>query len=207
MSRKNNIFVISAPSGAGKTTLVQILMERIPNLYFSISHTTRPYRDGELEGVDYFFINENTFRQMISSGEFLEWAEVHGHLYGTSKRMIMLAEEGGKDLILDLDVQGAASVRKILPEAASIFIMPPSYESLRARLVQRRTDKEEQIEQRLENAREEIQRYREYDYVVINEELGSAAENLCGIVRSKRCQRENLEEKIEMILKSFNSAQ
>ncbi len=198
--------MISAPSGAGKTTLVQRLMERVPNLYFSISHTTRPSREGEQEGIDYFFINENTFRQMISGNEFLEWAEVHGHRYGTSKRMIKLAEEAGKDLILDLDVQGAGSVRKILPEAASIFIMPPSYESLRERLVQRRTDKEEQIEQRLENAREEIQRYGEYDYVVINEEIDSATENLCGIVRSRRCQRENLEEKIEKILKSFNSA-
>jgi guanylate kinase len=206
MNRKNNVFVISAPSGAGKTTLVQLLMERIPNLYFSISHTTRPPREGEKEGIDYFFVTNAVFQQMISGQDFLEWAEVHGHYYGTSKRMVESAEEAGKDLILDLDVQGAASVRRILPEVTSIFIMPPSYKSLRARLVRRRTDREEQIEQRLENAREEIQRYREYDSIVINEELDTASENLCGIIRSKRCQREILEDKIQEILKSFDSA-
>jgi guanylate kinase len=204
MGKRNNIFVISAPSGAGKTTLVQRLLDRVPNLFFSISHTTRPMREGEKEGIDYYFVPEPTFQRMISNQEFLEWAKVHGHCYGTSKQMIRLAEEADKDLILDVDVQGAASVSKLIPGATSIFIMPPSYESLRERLVQRRTDNEEQIEERLENAREEIQHYREYDYIVINEELNSAFENLCGIIRGKRCLRELLEARVQEILKTFD---
>ena len=204
MTRKNNIFVISAPSGAGKTTLVQLLIERVPDLYFSISYTTRPARDGEKEGVDYYFVTESAFQKMVAEKEFLEWAIVHGHHYGTSKRMLEFSEKAGKDLILDLDVQGAASTRKLIPEATSIFIMPPSYASLRERLVQRGTDNEKQIEQRLQNARDEIQRYREYDYVVINEEVGTAFENLCGIIRGKRCEREILEGRIQEILKTFN---
>jgi guanylate kinase len=204
MTQKNNIFVISAPSGAGKTTLVQLLIERVPDLYFSISYTTRPARDGEKEGVDYYFVIESAFQKMIAEREFLEWAIVHGHHYGTAKRILEFSEKSGKDLILDLDVQGAASTRKLIPEATSIFIMPPSYASLRERLVQRGTDNEKQIEQRLQNARDEIQRYREYDYVVINEEVGTAFENLCGIIRGKRCEREILEGRIQEILKSFN---
>ena len=204
MSPRNSIFVISAPSGAGKTTLVQLLIEHVPNLYFSISHTTRPPRDSETEGVDYFFVDGTAFQNMISNDEFLEWADVHGHRYGTSKQMLHQAEKEGKDLVLDVDVQGAASVRKVLPESITIFIMPPSYKSLRERLIQRGTDNDIQIEQRLENAREEIQRYQEYDYIVINEELRTASENLCGIVRSRRCKRELLEEKIQEILKTFN---
>jgi guanylate kinase len=204
MTRKNNIFVISAPSGAGKTTLVQLLIERVPDLYFSISYTTRPARDGEKEGVDYYFVTESTFQKMVAEKELLEWALVHGHHYGTSKRILEFSEKAGKDLILDLDVQGAASTRKLIPEATSIFIMPPSYASLRERLVQRGTDNEKQIEQRLQNARDEIQRYREYDYVVINEEVGTAFENLCGIIRGKRCEREILEGRIQEILKTFN---
>lgn len=204
MTRKNNIFVISAPSGAGKTTLVQLLIERVPDLYFSISYTTRPARDGEKEGVDYYFVTESAFQKMVAEKEFLEWAIVHGHHYGTSKRMLEFSEKAGKDLILDLDVQGAASTRKLIPEATSIFIMPPSYASLRERLVQRGTDNEKQIEQRLQNAGDEIQRYREYDYVVINEEVGTAFENLCGIIRGKRCEREILEGRIQEILKTFN---
>lgn len=204
MSPRNNIFVISAPSGAGKTTLVQLLIEQVPNLYFSISHTTRPPRDNEKEGVDYFFVESIMFQQMIANNEFLEWADVHGYRYGTSKQMLQEAEKERKDVVLDVDVQGAASVRKVLPESITIFIMPPSYESLRERLIQRGTDNDEQIEQRLENAREEIQRYQEYDYIVINEELRTASENLCGIVRSRRCKRELLEDKIQDILKTFN---
>lgn len=204
MSPRNNIFVISAPSGAGKTTLVQLLIEHVPNLYFSISHTTRPPRDSEKEGVDYFFVSGSVFQNMIANNQFLEWADVHGHRYGTSKQMLEQAEKEGKDVVLDVDVQGAASVRKVLPESISIFIMPPSYESLRKRLVQRGTDNEVQIEQRLENARKEIQRYQEYDYIVINEELRTASENLCGIVRSRRCKRELLELRIREILKTFN---
>lgn len=204
MSPRNNIFVISAPSGAGKTTLVQLLIEQVPNLYFSTSHTTRPPRDSENEGVDYFFIDGSVFQNMIANNEFLEWADVHGHRYGTSKQMVQQAEKEGKDVVLDVDVQGAASVRKVLPESITIFIMPPSYESLRNRLIQRGTDNEVQIEQRLENARKEIQRYQEYDYIVINEQLRTASENLCGIVRSRRCKRELLELRIQEILKTFN---
>jgi len=204
MTRKNNVFVISAPSGAGKTTLVQLLIERVPDLYFSISYTTRPAREGEKNGVDYYFVTEPTFQKMIAGQEFLEWAVVHGFHYGTSKRTLELSQNAGKDLILDVDVQGAASTRKLIPEATSIFIMPPSYASLRDRLLQRGTDNEKQIEQRLQNARNEIQHYREYDYIVVNEEVSTAFDNLCGIIQGKRCEREILEGRIQEILKTFS---
>src|SRR4030095_8192095 len=150
MPEKSNVFILSAPSGAGKSTLIQLLFQEISGLHFSISHTTRPPREGETDGVEYFFVSEQRFREMIESNQFLEWAHVHGYFYGTSHEMVSEAAEQGKDLLLDIDIQGAAKVRARLPEAVSIFIFPPSYEDLRRRLVERGTDSPEQILQRIE---------------------------------------------------------
>lgn len=201
--RKNNIFIISAPSGAGKSTLIHLLLAQIPSLFFSVSHTTRAPRPGEREAVDYFFISQDQFEEMIRTNQFLEWAKVHGSYYGTSREMLERSANAGKDLILDIDVQGAAQVRKAVPEAVSIFILPPSYEILRARLTQRQKDSVEQVEKRLVTARKEIEHWREYEYIVINEDLNEAFESLSSLVRGQRLRRENLEERIENILKSF----
>jgi len=201
--RKNNIFIISAPSGAGKSTLIHLLLAQIPSLFFSISHTTRAARPGEREGVDYFFISQEKFEEMIHTNQFLEWAKVHGSYYGTSREMLERSASDGRDLILDIDVQGAAQVRKALPQALSVFILPPSYEILRSRLMQRQKDSAEQVEKRLVAARKEIEHWREYEYIVINEDLNEAFESLSSLVRGQRLRRENLEERIENILKSF----
>jgi guanylate kinase len=201
--RKNNIFIISAPSGAGKSTLIHLLLAQIPSLFFSVSHTTRAPRPGEREGIDYFFIAQASFEEMIRSNQFLEWAKVHGSYYGTSRNMLERSANEGKDLILDIDVQGAAQVRKELPDAVSVFILPPSYEVLRARLMQRQKDSVEQVEKRLITARKEIEHWREYEYIVINEELNEAFESLSSLVRGERLRRDNLENRIENILKSF----
>lgn len=200
---KNNVFILSAPSGAGKTTLIQLLVTQIPRLFFSISHTTRPPRIGEKEAVEYFFIDEAKFQELIRQNAFLEWADVHGFHYGTSREMMRRAEEEGKDLLLDVDIQGAEKLRTLLPEATTIFIMPPSYEVLKERLVRRQKDTPQQIQHRLENARSEIEYYMNYQYVVVNEDLGSAFENLASIIRSERCRRDVLTGRIKEILKSF----
>jgi guanylate kinase len=202
-ARKSNVFIISAPSGAGKSTLIQHLLFRVPSLFFSISHTTRPPRSGEKNGVDYFFVDEPVFQKMIAAKQFLEWAQVHGYLYGTSREMLKVAAELGKDLVLDVDVQGASQVKKSIPEAITIFIMPPNFDSLQERLIRRQKDTPKQIMQRMENARKEIQAYKEYQFIVINENVESALEDLLGIVRSQHCKREVLDEKIGKIMKSF----
>ncbi len=201
--RKNNIFILSAPSGAGKSTLIQLLLARDSSLLFSISHTTRPPRGGEKHGVDYYFVSTAEFESMSNAGQFLEWAPVHGYFYGTSRTMVREAEAAGKDLVLDIDVQGAAQVRKDVPDAISIFILPPSYDVLKSRLEQRQKDSAEVVHKRLERARNEIEHCREYDYIVINEDLNDAFEDLRSIIRGQRLRKDRLEDRIEIILKSF----
>jgi guanylate kinase len=203
MGRKNNTFIISAPSGAGKSTLIQLLLSQNANLFFSISHTTRPPREGELDGNEYYFISEQEFQRMIERGEFLESANVHGYFYGTSRQMLNRAELAAKDLVLDIDVQGSAKVKKLLPEATSIFILPPSFEVLRERLVRRQKDTEDQINRRMENARQEIQYAEDYDYIIINHELHAAFDNLSCIIHSQACRRQNLAVQIDEIVRSF----
>ena len=206
MGRRSSIFIISAPSGAGKSTLIQLLLAQNSNLFFSISHTTRPAREGEINGNEYFFVSEPQFRRMMEAEEFLEWAEVHGYYYGTSKEMLTRAESEGRDLVLDIDVQGASKVKKMLTQATSIFILPPSFEVLHDRLQRRKKDTPEQIERRMENARQEIRFADDYDYIIINHELHTAFEDLSCIIRSQACRRENLAGEIEEILRSFTEA-
>jgi guanylate kinase len=204
---KNNVFIISAPSGSGKTTLIALLLTENPSLSFSISHTTRPPRPGERDGVEYFFISEQKFEQMIREERFVEWAEVHGHFYGTSREMLVQPEKENRDVILDIDVQGAAQVRQKMPEAISIFILPPSYEALKTRLLTRQKDKQEVMLKRLENARKEIRRYSEFDYIIINDDLETASKSLSSIIDSSNSLREKQIDRIEAILRSFEEAE
>lgn len=206
-NNKNSVFIISAPSGSGKTTLIDLLLSENPSLLFSISHTTRPPRPGERDGVEYFFVNEKQFEQMIREDRFLEWAEVHGHFYGTSREMLNQAEQDNRDLILDIDVQGAALVRQKMPEAISIFILSPSYSALKTRLLSRQKDSQEVMLKRLENARKEILRYSEFDYIIINDNLQSASKSLSSIIHSSNSLREKQIERIESILKSFEKGE
>jgi len=183
---KGSIFIVSAPSGAGKTTLCKRLTEVMPRLVHSISYTTREAREGEVDGRDYFFVDEGRFMRMVGAGEFLEWAEVHGNLYGTSRAKLFEMIQGGIDVILDIDTQGAAQIRQKGIDATFIFVLPPSMETLKERLMSRKTDSEQVILRRLEKAREEIGDYRLYDYVIVNDSLDVALDELGAVVLSKR---------------------
>ncbi len=184
---RGDLFVISAPSGTGKSTLCHRLMEETPNVGFSVSHTTRPPRRGEVDGVDYYFISEEEFMNMVDQGGFLEWAKVHDNLYGTSRASVMSMIEAGQDVLLDIDVQGAMQVRKAIPEAILIFILPPSLEILEQRLRNRGTDSEETIRLRLKNARSEMATAHRYDYIIVNDDLIRAVGDLQSIVLARRC--------------------
>jgi guanylate kinase len=183
------LFVISAPSGTGKTTLLKRVMTQLPNLSFSVSHTTRPPRPGERNGVDYHFISRTEFLSMIDQGLFLEHAEVHGNLYGTSRATIDRQRMAGIDVILDIDVQGASILRRSQQfEATSIFISPPSLAELEERLRGRGTESEETIAIRLANARIELQAVKEYEYLVINDLLEETVDLLSSIIVAERAR-------------------
>ncbi len=185
---KGDLFVISAPSGAGKSTLCHRLMEETPGVAFSVSHTTRSPRKGEVDGVDYHFVSKEHFMQMVEQEEFLEWAEVHGNCYGTSRSAVTAMLENGQDVLLDIDVQGAMQVRDIFPESVLIFILPPSLQVLEHRLRNRGTDSEETIRLRMENARGELAAVREYHFLIVNDDLIRAAGDLQSIVLARRCR-------------------
>ncbi len=182
LHRRGRLFVIAAPSGTGKTSLVRALMERSPSLAFSISHTTRKPRPNEIDGRDYHFTDRSRFEGMISQGEFLEHAEVFDNLYGTGRRNVESALEAGRDLLLEIDWQGAAQVRARLPEAIDVFILPPSREALEQRLRGRGTDSEEVIQRRLQDSVTELSRWHEFRYVVVNEHFDRALADLQHIV-------------------------
>jgi guanylate kinase len=182
------LLVLSGPSGAGKGTLVDRLVAVRPECTFSISATTRPRRSNEQEGVQYEFVTREEFERRRSAGLFLEWAEVHGHLYATPTRFVDENVRAGRVVVLDVDVQGGASVRRVRPDAVSVFIYPPSIEALRKRLLQRSTDLPEVVERRLNNAPGELKQYREYDYLVVNEDLEEAVTQLTAIVDAERAR-------------------
>ena len=198
---KGNIFIVSAPSGAGKTTLCRRLVETTPNIVHSISYTTREPRPGEVDGRDYFFIDKKRFIEMVRDDEFIEWAEVHGNLYGTSRARILEKIDSNIDVILDIDVQGAAQIRQKNIDATFIFVLPPSLNVLKERLRNRRTDTEEVIQKRLKNAIDEIRAYKEYDYIIVNDKLDEALMYLRSIVLAKRVKKEKISE--EWINKTF----
>lgn len=195
--------MISAPSGTGKTTLVRRLIATMPGLAFSVSHTTRPRRKGEREGRDYFFVGEKQFRRMAQRGEFAEWANVFGHFYGTGRRQLREAQAAGRDIVLDIDVQGHRQLKRRLPEAVSIFILPPSFRELVLRLRRRSRDSREAMERRLRDSGREINAWKEYDYLVVNDRLSRAAESLVAIVKASRLRRETQRQRVIKICKTF----
>ncbi len=183
---KGNVFIVCAPSGAGKTSLVRELLARDPNVHLSVSYTTRAPRPGERGGRDYHFVTKPVFQAMLERAEFLESAEVHGNLYGTSQAWIEAHRGQGHDMVLEIDWQGAQQVRSLIPDAIGIFILPPSLDVLRQRMMDRRQDSAAIIERRLKAARGEIAHLEEFDYVIINNNFDAAVEDLASVVRCAR---------------------
>jgi guanylate kinase len=190
MEGKGIVFVISAPSGTGKTTLIKELLKRIPGLSFSVSYTTRPPREGEIEGVDYKFVTESEFFKMVQEGKFAEWAQVHGAFYGTPKENLF--PEPGTDVILDVDPQGAKKIKEIIPTAVLIFIIPPSLKEMEKRLRERGKDSEEAIQRRLANAQMELDKVKMYEYTVLNDDVEKALECLKAIILAERCKTQRV---------------
>ena len=184
--------MVSAPSGAGKTTLCREVRLRLPDLAYSVSVTTRPPRAGELGGVDFAFVSEAAFRDMLVRGEFAEWATVHGNLYGTRARVLDEALAAGRDVLLDIDTQGAEQLRGRYPEAVLVFIVAPSMRDLELRLRERKSDAEAEIARRLARARQEIALWRRYDYLVVNRDVKEALEQLASIIQAERCRASRL---------------
>ena len=183
------LFVITGSSGTGKTTLVQAALRQIPNLCFSVSATTRPIRSGEQDGVDYHFHNMDSFNALVDDGQMLEWAEVYGNRYGTPRAPVEAALSQGQSIVLDIDVQGAEQVRSAMPEAIQIFVLPPSIEALETRLRGRSTDSEEVIQNRMAEARVQLSRCNEFDYLVVNDDLISAHDQFQAVLVSELCRR------------------
>jgi guanylate kinase len=198
-----SVFIISAPSGSGKSTLVHRLLQSVPNLAFSVSYTTRPPRPGEKNAVDYNFLSRVEFEQRLAHNEFLEYAEVYGNYYGTHRTSIDNAVQNHKDLVLDIDVQGARQLKVAIPEAIGIFVLPPSRQVLEQRLRARSQDSEEVIQRRLKAAAEEVRNYIQYDYVLINREIEESAAKLATIVQAERMRKVRMQEDVEPILESF----
>jgi guanylate kinase len=191
IDRRGLLFVVSAPSGAGKTTLCKDVTPKVANLERSVSYTTRSPREMEVEGQDYCFVDPATFRIMIDKNEFIEWAEVHGNLYGTSRSQITQYVERGIDVILDIDTQGAATLKKN-SEGVYIYILPPSLSALGQRLVDRKSDTQEEITRRLQKSREEIWGYRQYDYVIVNGDFKKAIKELEAVILAERVRMKQI---------------
>ena len=221
------IYIISAPSGSGKSTLVNEIRKIVSGLEFSVSYTTRPPRGSEQDGREYYFVTRPQFEEMLQKDEFLEHADVFGNYYGTARRFLREAGEKNNDLLLDIDVQGAAQVKQKLPEAASIFILPPNRQILEWRLRKRSEDSDKTIQRRLDTATREIENYDKYDYILINDQLEESTENLRSVLlaerfkrtgllgsasnsevlsRAERCTLENMRAKVKPILDSFGSS-
>ncbi len=222
------VFIISAPSGSGKSTIVEILRKLVEGLDFSVSYTTRPPRGSEQNRREYFFVPRPEFEAMVARGEFLEHADVFGNYYGTARRVLDEAQRKGNDLLLDIDVQGAAQIQKSMPDAVSVFVLPPNHRKLEWRLRNRGTDSDQVILRRLATARREIENYKKYDYILVNDDLEKAVDEMKAIVLSERARRSgrsltaedqknseiaeahrlhNMQDRIKPILDSFREAE
>jgi len=194
--------IVTSPSGAGKTTMVRALLESFPQLVQSVSNTTRAPRPGEVDGRDYHFVEASRFDEMIAEGDLCEWAEVHGHRYGTSMSRVRLARETHRGVVFVIDVQGARQVKAAIPDAVAVFVLPPSWEALESRLRGRGTEREEVIQRRLRNAREEVAHYGLFDYLIINDDLATAIDELKGVARATVAQRSRRAQRAESLLRS-----
>ena len=201
-----NLIIISSPSGGGKGTLIKEVLEILPDVGYSVSLTTRPPRFGEEDGKHYHFVTRRQFEEEIANDTFLEYAEVHGNLYGTSRTQAERITHEGRDVILEIDVQGALQILDKMPAAVSVFIMPPSFDVLKARLTSRATENHEDLELRLRNSHDEIEQYERFDYVIINDEVAAAARKLAAIILAERQHRDRQKDAVQVILDSFGSS-
>ncbi len=203
MSLRGNLIIVSGPSGSGKTSVSGSVLAALPALRFSVSFTTRAPRGSEQDGREYHFVSKADFEKLIRAGEFLEWAQVYGNYYGTSARFVDGGISEGCDVLLDVDVQGAEAIRERRPDSISIFILPPSYQTLQQRLELRALDKRYVMEQRLRIARQEVRHYRNYDYLIVNDLLANAVEELKSIIIAARCRKERRAELAQSVLSKF----
>lgn len=204
MTRKGILFVLSGPSGVGKGTIKDAVLKKINDVQLSISATTRKPRSGEVDGRDYFFTDQSTFQQLLDQDLLLEWANVYNNLYGTPRQFVDQNINQGKDVMLEIDIQGAIQVKEKMPEGVFIFIAPPSYEELAYRLVARGKDSAESIELRLAACKWEMEQIKHYDYQVLNQDLDTAVDMVCSIIIAERCKIKNLNMGCDMIDSSFN---
>ena len=200
--KKGLILVISAPSGAGKTTLCKRLLQASSSFISSVSFATRRPRKNEIEGVDYYFVSQKEFRKMIEERRFVEWAEVHGYLYGTSAKLLDQAVKEEKDVLLEVDVKGGAQIKKNYPQAVLIFLLPPSWQELTKRLANRRTEAEEKVAERIKRAKREIEYAPHYDYLIVNDDINRALEDLLAIIQAERCRMDRVADEELQALKS-----
>lgn len=203
---RGNLYIVSAPSGSGKTTLLDQIVTKFDDLIFSVSYTTRQPRGRERDGVEYFYVGRDQFLGMVEREEFIEWAEVHGNLYGTSRRFVDENLEAGKGVILDIDVDGKGQVKEQIPDAVTIFLLPPSYEELERRLKARQLEDEATIRMRLAIAKKEIQRYRDYDYIIVNDKLDESRVALEAVIRAGAARPMKQDARIGAIIHSFGGA-
>jgi len=197
------LFVVSSPSGGGKGTLIRRLLNKVKHLSYSVSFTTRAPRNGEVDGREYFFVPQEKFEQMIAANQFLEWAHVHCKLYGTGREQVFREISEGRDIVLEVDVQGAASVRALMPDSVSIFILPPSFEILRQRLLARGTDSPEELDLRLRNAPTELKDYAAFQYLIINDDADRAADQLAAIVHAERARLTRQGSRMKPVIEAF----
>lgn len=200
---RGRLVVVSSPSGGGKGTLIRRVLQDVPGLSYSVSWTTRPRRAREIDGVDYHFVTPEEFREMRERGGFLEWAVVHDNFYGTAASVVEQELSEGHDIILEIDVQGAESVRRVMSNVVGVFILPPSFEVLKERLLARGTDDPDTVALRLRNARDEVMRYREFDYVIVNDDADRAARQLACVIHAERARRGQQEWIARRVFASF----
>lgn len=200
---KGNLIIITSPSGGGKGTLIKEVLESLPDVGYSVSLTTRAPRFGEEDGKHYYFVSKLKFEEKINADGFLEYARVHGNWYGTSRKQTENVTNAGKDIILEIDVQGAIQVMEKMPEAVTIFIMPPSYDVLKARLTSRATEKNDDLQLRLRNSHDEVRQFDRFEYVVINDEVRLASRKICSIICAERQRRDRQTAMVRDILNSF----